>query len=508
MRRNPWDIIGGIAIIAILCTLNIVGIRLASMVNIFMAFADLAIQVLLIVLGVVLLFNVHTFISNISWEALPTGGNIIYGFTLAMVAYAGIETISNMAEETKNPSHGIPRAAGGLVAALLIVYLGITIISMEAMPVYQDASGSYTTALADEYSGDPILGIVDNLPIGFLIEPLRIVVGILAATILIIAANAGIIGISRMQYSLATHGQVPQILGRLSSRTLMPVVAIAVFGALAALVVVPGEGQILADMYAYGVLLAFTVAHLSIIALRWRRPDLERPFKVPLTLRLGGHEVPILAVLAVLGTLFAWVMILIYHIEARYVGTAWMVIGIVGYVLYRRHQGLSLTEAPEEAAPTTQEVPKVEYADILVPVTGSRVSEEMIATAAKLVPDSERGEKPVIHALDVIEVPENLPPHNINLEEVVPEKYKQAQEALDEACQIGEVHGVKVEGYTISARNAGRAIVEEAQRLGVEVVMMGVPRKRSLRDQIFGSNVDYVLKHCPCKVHITLEPES
>jgi nucleotide-binding universal stress UspA family protein len=190
-----------------------------------------------------------------------------------------------------------------------------------------------------------------------------------------------------------------------------------------------------------------------------------------------------------------------------------MVIGIVGYVLYRRRQGLSLTEAPEgeaeEAAPTTEEVPEVDYADILVPVTGSRVSEEMIATAAKLIPDSERGEKPVIHALDVIELPENLPPHNINLEEVMPEKYQQAQEALGEACQIGEEYGVKVEGYTTGVRNAGRAIVEEAQRLGAEVVMMGVPRKRRLRDRIFGSDVDYVLKNCPCKVHITLEdPDS
>jgi APA family basic amino acid/polyamine antiporter len=102
----------------------------------------------------------------------------------------------------------------------------------------------------------------------------------------------------------------------------MPFVAIMVFGALAALIVVPGNGELLADMYAYGVLLSFTVAHLSIIALRWRRPDLERPFRVPLTLRLRGHEVPILAVLGVLGTLFAWVMVLIYHTEARWVGTA------------------------------------------------------------------------------------------------------------------------------------------------------------------------------------------
>ncbi len=511
LRHNPWDVIAGVAIIVILCTLNVLGIRQASGVNVFMAFADLAIQVVLVVLGVVLLFNLPVLVSNIDWSALPASNNLIYGFTLAMVAYAGIETISNMAEEVNDPGRSIPRAAGALVAALLGVYLGITVISMMAMPVYE-TGGSYTTDLAGEYSSDPILGIVDNLPIGFLIEPLRIVVGILAATILIVAANAGIIGISRIQYSLATHREVPRILGRISSRTLMPVVAIVVFGALAALLVLPGNGELLADMYAYGVLLAFMVAHLSIIALRWRRPELERPFRVPLALRLGGHEVPILPILAVVGTLFAWVMILIYHTEARYVGTAWMIVGIVGYVVYRRRQGLSLTEAPEEeeveAAPAP-EIPEVEYADVLVPVTGSRISEEMIATAARLVSNSEREEKPVIHALDVIETPQNLPSRNLHLEEIIPEKYQQAKEALDEARQIGEEYGVEVDGYTVAARSAGRAIVEEAQKLGVEVVMMGVPRKRSLRERIFGSDVDYVLKNCPCKVHITLEePDS
>src|SRR5215211_7848670 len=193
-------------------------------------------------------------------------------------------------------------------------------------------------------------------------------------------------------------------------------------------------------------------------------------------------------------------MILIYHTEARWVGTAWMLVGIVGYVVYRWRQGLSLTEAAEEAeaAPARGEVPEVEYADILVPVTGSRISEEMIATAAKLIPGSEREEKLVIHALDVIEVPRNLPsPRNLNLEEALPEQCQQAQEALDQARQIGEEYGVEVDGYTVGARHVGQAIVEEAQRLGVEVVMFGVPRKRSLRERLFGGTVDYVLKNCP-----------
>ncbi|MBA4115125.1 MAG: universal stress protein [Rubrobacter sp.] len=505
LRENPWDIIVGIAVIAILCTLNIVGIKQSTMVNALLAFADLLTQALLVILGLVLLFNPGILVTNVILGVAPTWSDAVYGFTLALIAYSGIETISNLAEEAEDPGRNIPRASLGIVVSLLTVYLGITVISMMAMPVYQDASGTYTTELATTYAEDPVLGIVDNLPVEALIAPLRIFVGILAATILLVATNAGIIGISRMQYSMATHRQLPSILGRLSPRSLTPVVAIAGYGALAALVVIPGQSELLADIYAYGVMLSFTVAHLSILALRWRRPELERPFKVPLALRIRGREVPVLVVLGALGTFVGWVAIIVTKPEARWVGTAWMIVGIAVYVLYRRRQGLSLTEEVELEAAPVEDVPRIEYADILVPVTGSRISEEMIATAARLVPQSKKGEKPVIHALDVVEIPQNLPSRNVSLERIAPEKYKQAQEALEEARHIGEEYGVEVHGYTIGARNAGRAIVEEARRLKPEVVMFGVPRKRGLRDRVFGNNVDYVLKNCPCKIHIVLE---
>jgi nucleotide-binding universal stress UspA family protein len=160
-----------------------------------------------------------------------------------------------------------------------------------------------------------------------------------------------------------------------------------------------------------------------------------------------------------------------------------------------------------ESAPA-EDVPEVEYANILVPVTGSRISEEMIATAARLS-EPEEGEKPVIHALDVVEIPQNLPSRNLSIEKIAPGKYKQAQEILDEACHIGEEYGVEVHGYSVGARHAGRAIVEEAQRLKPEVVMFGAPRRRGFKDRVFGNTADYVLKNCPCKVHMVLdEPES
>ena len=222
LRSNPWDIIGGIALIVVLCAINIHGVKESAALNVFLAFADLITQVLLIVLGFVLIFNPGILISNVDLGVAPTWGNFIYGITIATIAYTGIETISNLAEESKDPGKECPKAAKSIIGAVLTIYLGITVVSMMAMPVYQAANGDYTTQLATDYSQDPVLGIVANLPIGFLIAPLRIYVGILAATILIIATNAGIIGISRLSYSLSSHRQLPSVIGRLHPRFQTP----------------------------------------------------------------------------------------------------------------------------------------------------------------------------------------------------------------------------------------------------------------------------------------------
>lgn len=501
LRGNPWDIIGGIALVVVLCAVNVLGVKESAALNIFLAIADLITQVLLIVLGFVLIFQPGILIGNVDLGVAPTWGNLVYGITIATIAYTGIETISNLAEESKNPGVECPRAAKGIIATVLTVYLGITVVAMMAMPVYQE-NGDYTTQLATDYSSDPVLGIVANLPLSFLVTPLRIFVGILAATILIIATNAGIIGISRLSYSLASHRQLPPILGRLHPRFQTPFVAIAGFGLIAAVLLIPGATSFLADMYAFGAMLAFTIAHVSIVALRWRRPELERPFKVPLALKLRGREVPVLAALGALGTFAAWITVLIDHAEARIVGPAWMAVGIVGYVIYRRRQGISLTETVEKEPGPLEDVPEVEYADVLVPVTGSPISGEMIATAAKLAPGAENG-SPIVYALYVVEVPRNRP-----VDAVTQAESEQARSALDEARRIGEEYGVEVEGYTTGARNAGQAIVEEAERLGVDAVILGASRKRRLGRRVVTRNVDHVLENAPCRVIVVEEAKA
>ena len=147
-----------------------------------------------------------------------------------MIAYTGIETISNMAEEAKDAAKTIPRSVGLVVAAVLGLYLLIPIVALSAMPVTQDAAGHYTTALGTEFANDPILGIVENLGLGAgLTEVLRYYVGVLAAVILLIATNAGLIGVSRLTYSMGQHRQLPEGLRQVHPKYRTPYIAILVF---------------------------------------------------------------------------------------------------------------------------------------------------------------------------------------------------------------------------------------------------------------------------------------
>ena len=186
-----------------------------------------------------------------------------------MIAYTGIETISNMAEEAKDAAKTIPRSVGLVVAAVLGLYLLIPIVALSAMPVTQDAAGHYTTALGTEFANDPILGIVENLGLSHgLTEILRYYVGVLAAVILLIATNAGLIGVSRLTYSMGQHRQLPEKLRQVHPRYRTPYIAILVFAAIAMITLIPGQTDFLATMYSFGAMLSFTIAHVAVIQLR------------------------------------------------------------------------------------------------------------------------------------------------------------------------------------------------------------------------------------------------
>src|SRR4029077_7380473 len=316
------------------------------------------------------------------------------GIAVGMIAYTGIETISNMAEEAKDAARTIPRSVGYVVVAVLGLYLLIPIVALSAMPVVHDAVGNgYHTALGSKYADDPILGIVENLGLSNgPTEVLRYYVGVLAAVILLIATNAGLIGVSRLTYSMGQHRQLPEGLRQVHPKYRTPYIAILIFAAIAIVTLIPGKTDFLATIYSFGAMLSFTIAHVAVIQLRRRQSGVERPWKPPLNFRAFGTDVPLTAVLGGLGTFAAWIVVMALNPRTLIVGTGWMVLGIVVYVLYRRNQGLPLTETVKVVTPEPLGVEEVEYRSVLVGFEDDEsFSPEMVATAIKLASKRRRG---------------------------------------------------------------------------------------------------------------------
>ena len=291
--------------------INIRGTEESAKLNLILAVADLATQVVLVGIGVVLVLSPEVLIDNIHLGVAPTWSDFALGIAVGMIAYTGIETISNMAEEAKDAAKTIPRSVGLVVAAVLGLYLLIPIVALSAMPVTQDAAGHYTTALGTEFANDPILGIVENLGLSSgLTEILRYYVGILAAVILLIATNAGLIGVSRLTYSMGQHRQLPEKLRQVHPKYRTPYIAILVFAAIAMITLIPGKTDFLATMYSFGAMLSFTIAHVAVIQLRRTKSGDERPWKPPLNVHAFGFDVPMTAVLGGLGTFGAWIVVM------------------------------------------------------------------------------------------------------------------------------------------------------------------------------------------------------
>ena len=286
LGHGPGDIIGGAVLIAALALLNIRGSQESAKLNLVLAIADLATQVVLVGIGIVLVLSPEILVDNVHLGVAPTWSDFALGIAVGMIAYTGIETISNMAEEAKDAARTIPRSVGLTVAAVLGLYLLIPVVALSAMPVTQDAAGHYTTALGTEFANDPILGIVENLGLGAgLTEALRFYVGILAAVILLIATNAGLIGVSRLTYSMGQHRQLPEGLRQVHPRYRTPYIAIIVFAVVAMITLLPGQTDFLATMYSFGAMLSFTIAHVSVIQLRRQtiggRATLEAAAQLP-----------------------------------------------------------------------------------------------------------------------------------------------------------------------------------------------------------------------------------
>lgn len=320
-------------IVTFLMVINVIGVKQTSLLNIGAAIIDITTQVSLVVIGFILLFSPAVLIHRI-FDNWPTFDNLILGIALASIAYTGIETMSQMTEETKQPEKSVPRALVMMIATVLVLFAGISLVSLSAMTPQE---------LASEWSRDPIAGIAANLPLILLQDILKPLIAILAGTILFIATNAGLMGISRLAFSLGSHKLVPSVLGRVHHKFKTPYVSIILFSVVAILILSPGffAANVFKNMgtlYAFGSLLAFMFAHASILSLRARKPELPRPFKLGWNIRVKGYEMPISAILGLAATTTIWLIILVTQFYSRWVGLTWMVIGLLIYYLYRRQK--------------------------------------------------------------------------------------------------------------------------------------------------------------------------
>jgi APA family basic amino acid/polyamine antiporter len=490
LGHAPGDIIAGAVLIGALALLNIRGSQESAKLNLILAVADLGTQVVLVGIGIVLVLSPQILVDNIHLGIAPSWSDFALGVAVAMIAYTGIETISNMAEEAKDAARTIPRSVGFTVAAVLGLYLLIPVVALSAMPVVQDAAGHYTTALGSEFASDPILGIVENLGLGGgLTEALRFYVGILAAVILLIATNAGLIGVSRLTYSMGQHRQLPEGLRQVHPRYRTPYIAILVFAGLAMITLIPGQAEFLATLYSFGAMLSFTIAHVSVIQLRRRKSGDERPWKPPLNFHAFGFEVPLTAVLGGLGTFAAWIVVMALNPRTLAVGAGWMAFGIVVYVLYRRNQRLPLTETVKVVTPEPLGVEEIEYRSILVAFEdGEPFSEEMVATATKLASKRRRG----IHVHSMLTVPTDLP-----LDADLRDQEAEAQSKVEQAKLIG---GQRVTGHVERVRpaQAGYSISDEAKLISAAAIVVGLRYRNGA--PLYDKTLQTVLSERPCRV--------
>jgi APA family basic amino acid/polyamine antiporter len=502
LRSAPGDIIFGAGVIAVLVVVNVVGIKESAGLNILLAVIDFMTQLLLVVIGAVLVLSPETLVDNVSFGEAPTWENFVLAIPIGMIAYTGIETISNMAEEAKDERNTIPAAINRVRIAVYAIFFTLPAVALSALPVtFNRETGEYQTLLGlpeDEggFAGDPVLGVVKELDLGTLQSAGELYVGLLAATILFIATNAALIGVSRLVYSMGVHRQLPDGLRRLHPRFRTPWIGIIVFGAAAILTLLPGQADFLGYMYAFGAMLSFTIAHIAVMRLRATQPDAYRPYRGPGNVRVRGYDLPLFAVFGGLGTAIAFVVTVALHPDVAAAGFGWLVLGIVIYLLFRRQQGLDLTSTFKVAIPQPVVDHEAEYDSVLVPLADGHYDEHVIATASKLAARRRRG----IHVLALVTVPNALP-----IDATIADAEAEADSMIEQAKIQG---GRRVSGHVekVRAGQAGRRIVEEAVDMRAAAIVMPLPQRVD-GASLFGKTLETVLAERPCRVIIESTPD-
>jgi basic amino acid/polyamine antiporter, APA family len=504
VTHHPWDVVAAVFVVLGITVLRLVRRPALYRIAVIVAAVAIVSQAVLVVLGFVFLFSFSDLSHGTHLGVAPSWHAIAFVLPAAMLAYTGLETVANLAQEAREPGKTMPRS---LFAGLGAAVVGSVLAGIIGIAAFPAVAGSHVaTRLGTDWVRAPLVGIVSafegHMP-DFLVDVLRVTIGLSGAVVLLAAATTSISGVGRVVYSLGRHQMLPHVFGTFGRRSTLPPAAILGAAAVSCTLVVlaasiGNEVRFLASLYSFGVLITFAIAQAAVIRLRFTEPELERPFRAPVNIRVRGRPVPVAPLVGIPLVVALWVGSVATHQAARIGGPAWLALGAVLYVGARLRRGSGLLERVEAAVPDL--VPAVEgaYERILVPVKIGLIGEEMLATAIKLA--EERGG--TIHALHVIRVPLSQP-----LDAELLDQEERASASLIDARLLAAEHGVEIESEVVRARSIGEAIVETAEQTGADLIVMGSAPRWRRQSRFFSPTVDYVLRHAPCEVMVIAYPQ-
>ena len=231
LADSPWDVL-----IAIAAITAIIGVRLVRHTRIHraalgFALLDLAVQLLVVVLGFAFVFSPEVLTNGFDLSPGQGWHDVLFALPLAMLAYTGLETVANLAEETREPGTTLPRSLFSSIGLVVIMTVLIAVVGVCAFP-----ADDGTTELADQWLQAPIVGIVTafegHVSAG-VVDMLRVLVGLSGAVVLFAAATTAITGCTRLTRSMAEHGMLPREFGRLERRSLVSRESLIAIGVLA-----------------------------------------------------------------------------------------------------------------------------------------------------------------------------------------------------------------------------------------------------------------------------------
>lgn len=475
------------AIILLLFFLNLIGIKSSGRFSLVLALFTLVTQAGIVLMGSLLVLNLpYVFdhmrinIANASWS--PDWWQFWKGTAMAMVAYTGIEAISQMSAETKRPSVSIPKAVKWTITTVLFLYIGLASVGLSIVSPEE---------LGTRYLEDAIGGIAMNFPVGG--QVLGPWVGVTAAIILLICANAGLIGCSRLIFSMGSHYQVPKIFSHLHSRFRTPYIALFVFSCIAIGIVVWSRNQmlVLADLYNFGAQIAFFSAHVSLLTLRIKKPSLPRPYKAPFNIPLGkGRSIPLTAVFGAFASFSVWLLVVITKPDGRIAGLTWMCIGLAIYALYRKKKNIKIAGSLEVEEIRVPEYKPMHIQHILVAVR-SRGGMDALQTAIQLA----KHHHAKITAVYVLEVPDS-----IALDADLKETEKLGEEALKKVEAIGREYHVHIDLEFVRARSLHSALLQLTFAHSYDLTIIGASKKDFRNSSRFHYQLEKFLEKAPCRV--------